>query len=62
MNMQDKGMWQKISLADLSIFITWVSAHQKDNSEIIKFNNQVDKLTKKTNEAKIPKIYLIIIK
>lgn len=53
-------MCQKISLADISIFIIRVSAHQKDNSEVIKFNNQVDKLTKKTNEAKMPKIYFKI--
>lgn len=51
-------MWQKIELDDISIFIIQVSAHQKDNSEVTKFSNQEDKLTRKTNEARIPKIYL----
>lgn len=37
-------MGQKIALADIFIFILHVPAHQKDNSEITEFNNQVDKL------------------
>ena len=56
--MGGKDLWQKIALANMSMFITHVFAHQKDSSEITKCNNQVDKLSRKTNEARIPKVYL----
>lgn len=57
-DIQYKDMWQKIALADISIFIIQVSVHQKDNSEVTKFSNQENKLTRKTNEARTPQIYL----
>lgn len=56
-NICGKDMWQKISLADISLFIIHVSTHQ-ENSEVAKFNNQADKFIQRTNKAKNPKIYL----
>lgn len=53
-NIWGRDIWQKIALVDTSIFIICVLARHKDNFEVTKFNNQVDKLTKKTKEAKIP--------
>lgn len=57
-DIQYKDMWQKMALADISIFIIQVSVHQKNNSEVTKFSNQENKLTRKTNEARTPRIYL----
>lgn len=53
----DKDIWQKIALVDITTFIIHVPVHHK-YSEGTKFNDQVDKLTRKTNEARMPKIYL----
>ena len=53
----DKDIWQKIAPVDISTFITHVPAHQK-YSEVTKFNDQADKVTRRTNEARILKIYL----
>ena len=50
-NIWGKDTWQNIALADISIFMTYIK-----RTMLKEPNNQVDKLTRKTKEAKISKI------
>lgn len=38
-SIRSKDRWQKISLANMALFIIRVSTDQKDNCEVTKFNN-----------------------
>lgn len=44
--MGEGHMAECMAQADISVFITQVSTHQKDNAEVPQFSNQVDKFTK----------------